>query len=428
MAVAVCHAFLHHYQQAEFVTPAMNVEKVKSTREETEAEEDKERFDIWSSIQKEKEKAFLLPASYVNPLVRRTSIIMGQKSLETCTENLGSENGSDGFSSGDELDSWMVCPFFSISQAEDGQGRAEEEETKVEDEAKWVKQGRKELSTVNYHCSIGRRSPVKSFPPPLPSISSREGPCLKMLPYRREGRLVVEAVPVPSHNYLHAERHGGRLLLSFIDCSSRSSSSVDENKSQVCEEEEKPKAEVEEQVEVLVPPEEEDEEVEEEVEVVDRGTVVEVKVSTQPQTISGMTAIKVLRSYLVINKFVIGTPLTPVDECKGEIHTSLPPPPQARPCPAAGKRSTTTAAAAAVAASSISTSTTTTDGFHYHYLADRRCGSQSSAAAAAADARLLFSSKRRSREELLHDMQRCSELRRPLFIFEQPSYCIATST
>ncbi|KAL0909001.1 hypothetical protein M5K25_023520 [Dendrobium thyrsiflorum] len=352
-----------------------------------ELEEEKERIDIWNIIQNEKQSTKAPPPPYIHPLARRSSSLMSQKSLEICTESLGSETGSDGFSSGDEFD------FFSSTSSKTEEETEEEIDEERGEETEEVKQGKKELASVNYHCSIGRRTPARSFPPPLPSISSRDGPCLKMRPHRRDGRLVVEAVPVPSQTYLHAERQGGRLLLSFIN----SSSSSNPTPSIAL-----PQNEVEEQQEEAEDVEEE-EVVEEEVEVVDRGTIVEVKVS-------GLAAVKVHRSSLVINKFVVGSPLTAAD-----VKLSA---------------ATTTAAAAAVAASSISAPASTSEGFHYNYLhhhQDTPWGTQSLAAAAATDAKLLFASKRLRREELLHDMRRCSELRRPLFIFEQP-HCIATSS
>lgn len=397
MSVAVYHAALLQpvlpaasSWLSEMVKPALLPE---STIQAEYDKEEGQRLDIWKSIQNNKQNTTSAPPPpYIHPLALRSSFLMSQKSLETCTENLGSETGSDEFPSGDELDS------FSF--------KTENEE---EEEINTMEIEKKDHYNVNYHCSIGRRSPVRSFPPPLPSISRCDGPCFKMQSHRRNGRLVVESVPVPSINYLHAERRGGRLLLSFMDTSPRTNSpvltSIKQSEKKNAEDEEIMK-ETEEEEEVIM-------EEEEEVEVVDRGTIVEVKVSTQ-------TAVKVHRSSLVINKFVVGS---------REAEHNLPAPNAAE---FAGKRTcsaTTTAAAAAVAASSMSTLTSTREGFQFNYLHDRhisRWGPQSPAAAAATEAKLLFTSKRRSREELLHDMRRCSELRRPLFIFEQP-HCIATS-
>ncbi|PKA59534.1 Protein FAF-like, chloroplastic [Apostasia shenzhenica] len=307
-------------------------------------EDGKQSYHIWSSIQKEKEKettaavAEAAAPPYIHPLVRRSLTLMSQKSLETCTESLGSETGSDGLS---------------------------------------------------------RRWPERSFPPPLRSISCRNGPCLKMKPFRRNGRLIVEAVTVPSRNYLHAERRSGRLLLSFIETNSVSNAPV----SAIKQPHNPAKEDNGEEEEY-----DEDVEEEEEVEVVDRGTMVEVKVSSQPPPVSRGAYVKVHRSSLVINKFVIGSPLIAADYPQTPATFSA-------GSPRRQSLSTATAAAAAVAASSVSTST---DGFGCNY-------------SPAAEAKLLFTSKRRSREELLHDMRRCSELRRPLFIFEQPC-CIATSS
>lgn len=327
---------------------------------EIEAEEDDERdqmLDIWSSIQMNNEKIVEAPASLY---LRQSSGLMSQSSLEICTESLMSETGSYEFS-GDEL---------NCSVGDDAEEEAEEaEEAEEEEQGEYMEMERKDFSNVNYHCSIGRRSPAKSFPPPLPSISRRDGFCFKMQPRRHDGRLILESVPVPCHNYLHAERHGGRLLLSFIETSSQTNSPVSTITRLQYDQKENGKEE--EEVDRGTEEEEDDDK---EVELVDRGTILEVKIRTQPPPAYGTTGmLKVPRSSLLINKFVVGSP-----------HM--------------------TAAAAALTSNAP----------------------LSPAAAASSDSKLLFTSKRRSREELLHDMRRCSELRRLLFIFEQP-YCIATS-
>lgn len=62
-------------------------------------------FDIWSSIVSQKtnedasKSSSSLPPPYVHPLVKRSQSSLSEKSLEICTENLGSETGSDGLSS-----------------------------------------------------------------------------------------------------------------------------------------------------------------------------------------------------------------------------------------------------------------------------------------------------------------------------------------
>ncbi|KAK8969630.1 hypothetical protein KSP40_PGU018564 [Platanthera guangdongensis] len=387
MSVEVCRIALLHP-----VLPEIETE---------EEDEQQQMLDIWSSIQKNNENIMVAPPSslYVHPLVRQSSSLMSQNSLEICTESLGSETGSYEFS-GDEL---MDSPF---------RDETEDEEEEVEEEEEYQEMERNDLSNVKYHCSISRRSPVRSFPPPLPSISRRDGFCFKMQPRRHNGRLVLESVPVPSHNYLRAERHGGRLLLSFIETAGQSNSPAPtELQSEKQNQEEEVLRETEEEDVLMEAEEEEDEEEEEEeVEVVDRGTMVEVKVSTQPPPANRAGMLKVHRSSLVINKFVVGSPL----------------PVQASPH-MKGKRtvlSTTTAAVAALTAASNNMSSPNKDNSLQQQ--GSRWVPLSPAAAASSDSKLLFTSKRRSRDELLHDVRRCSELRRLLFIFEQP-YCIATS-
>ncbi|KAH0453172.1 hypothetical protein IEQ34_017496 [Dendrobium chrysotoxum] len=312
------------------------------------AGDDEARLDIWNSIQTEKEKMRLDP-----PLLWPPLRVMN---LELCTESLGSETGSDGFSSDEELYSY----FSPFSYKRDS----------FEEKAGEMKQRRrKELTTMNHHCSIGQDSPPsRSFPPPLSSTF------IQMRPLRCDGRLILEAISVPSHNYLHAERHSGRLVLSFI--------------SQLVEEDEEEKRVGE----------------EEDTQVVDRGTVPVVKVSTKPEQADGVAAVKVLCSSLVNNKFAVGAALDDGDESTVDVGEGI--------C-------LTTAAAMLATTVSMSMS----DGFHYYYIQPQYlwpCGPQTPAVAESKMLLRTFRSKRRSTEELLRDIRRCRKLRRLLVIFEPP--------
>ncbi|MQM14898.1 hypothetical protein Taro_047833 [Colocasia esculenta] len=299
------------------------------------------QFDIWTSIQSSKKEANSeVPSPYVHPLVRRSASSLSQKSLEICTESLGSETGSEGMLSSDDLDdyfpSWKTDEEELVKRKPEEAVKDDEEEMEehVEPMPPPPPNRRKKLASVNYHCSISRKSPSRSFPPPLPSLCRRDGPCLSMRRHRRDGRLVLEAVPVPSHNYLHAHREGGRLVLTFIETSFQdvypeNAGPTTEQVAQQEREEEThgveavaEEAEVEDggmvetgveedavDNDVAINDEEDvaDEEGEEEVEVVDKGIVVEVKVSRPPLPQSG--GLKVQRSSVVINKFV-GVPLS----------------------------------------------------------------------------------------------------------------------
>ncbi|WOK97699.1 hypothetical protein Cni_G06407 [Canna indica] len=381
------------------------------------------QFDIWSSIQLQKAEQPPEPATpYIHPLVRRSSSSMSQKTLEICTESLGSETGSDEFSAFVGDNELGFC-------FQDKEGEEEEERDDVEE--KRIVGGecgerRLHLTTVNYHCAIGRRSaPVRSFPPPLASISRHDVPCVQLRSYRRDGRLVVEAVPVPSQNYLQARRVDGHLVLSLVDATpGDSAAEVAKERDamstkQLLEEEEGENEEGEDQDEMeeknsYEEVEEEEEEEEEEVEVVDRGTVIEVKVSSQPQQQTG-AAMKVHRSSVVINKFVGGTPLTGALEFEQTAenndddrdHTT------SASAPALRRATPTATTAAVVAASTLGV---------VYYGPWMLLGAQQ----LPQDNKLLFTSKRRNREELLHNMRRCCQLLRPLFIWEP--CCIATSS
>ncbi|XP_010247410.1 PREDICTED: protein FAF-like, chloroplastic [Nelumbo nucifera] len=260
------------------------------------------QFDIWSSILSQKsEKASSGAAPYVHPLVKRSASSLSEKSLEICTESLGSETGSDGFSS--------YPPSESGDLEESQETEQEDDRTKVEESQTVDKD---EFRAVNYNCSFSRKSPPRSFPPPLPSLSRRDGSSVYMRSHRKDGRLVLEAVPVISQSYFHAERQDGRLLLSFAKKTTAHGTPIDvfySDEEEIIDEEEQELSEEEdeEEFEEIDKDEGEEEEEEEteraEEEVSDRGLVMEVKVSQVPQKLpSGV--ISVHRSALVMNKFM----------------------------------------------------------------------------------------------------------------------------
>ena len=150
-----------------------------------------ERADIWNMIQAQKPPPApkQAQAPYVHPLVRRSSSLLTQKSLEICTESLGSETGSDGFSDADGSSTDRSCP---------GSDDEREEEAVAP-----------------------RAPPPRAFPPPLPSLARRKvESTMEMRQERQDGRLLVRVVPVASSTLFRAQRRGGRLLLSFADTAS----------------------------------------------------------------------------------------------------------------------------------------------------------------------------------------------------------------
>ncbi|KAL5209456.1 hypothetical protein ABZP36_005079 [Zizania latifolia] len=332
-----------------------------------------ERDDVWNMIQQARRPVAAaaaaadavkqLPAApYVHPLVRRSSSLLSQKSLEICTESLGSENGSDGFSDADGSTDGS-CP----GSDDDSDEGAEE--------------------------VAARASPPRAFPPPLPSLARRAVGAVQMRQDRRDGRLIVKAVAVPSATLFRAQRCGGRLLLSFADTAAPAS-----------DEEENHAEEPEQQANEL--PHDEVEDDEEEVEVVDRGTVVEVNVSTQPQARSngGDNKARVHRSSLVINKFVSAEPAIATSDISDDAA-----PATKHPRRPTGATSTTTAAAALAAASALSATSAPSggDGPGKSKLLMTTC------------------SRRRSKEELMNHMRRCGQINGKLFVFEAR---IATSS
>ncbi|XP_047954042.1 LOW QUALITY PROTEIN: protein FANTASTIC FOUR 3-like [Salvia hispanica] len=116
---------------------------------------------------------------YTHPLSKNSKL--SPQSLQLCTENLGSESGSDTFSD--------CSSIFSASAPSPTAARIPPPADKY---------SRK----------------VNNFPPPLTTMSGASS-----LQVRRRsdgGRLIIDAVEGPFRNsYLHAERTDGRLKLSF---------------------------------------------------------------------------------------------------------------------------------------------------------------------------------------------------------------------
>ncbi|KAJ4971463.1 hypothetical protein NE237_004562 [Protea cynaroides] len=239
----------------------------KSKDEEQQKKGDLERpglSDIWGSIlsQKSGDSSKSSSAPYIHPLMKRSKSLLSQKSLEVCTESLGSETGSEGFSSYPSSET----SNFEDKSAEEEQSTKETEE--LSSQTVTLVKEKEELEGT-------RKSLPRSFPPPLPSLARREGPGFLMQSHRRDGRLVLEAVPVASYNYFQAERHGGRLRLNFINKASAESMETDDDKEE--EEEEEVEKEVEADVfDEFQGFEEEDENEKEKTEIQLRGIVTEV--------------------------------------------------------------------------------------------------------------------------------------------------------
>ncbi|PSS14620.1 Protein FANTASTIC FOUR like [Actinidia chinensis var. chinensis] len=139
-----------------------------------------------NELMTEKEKV------YVHPLSRRSSSssTLSMKSLEMCTESLGSETGSEISERSDELS------LISYKT----------ENSLFKQESKSLEFSRKLIST-------------NSFPPPLSSISGSDS--FRVRPHREGGRLVIKAVTVSSSDgYFQMERVDGRLRLCLVKCNS----------------------------------------------------------------------------------------------------------------------------------------------------------------------------------------------------------------
>ncbi|KAL5081972.1 hypothetical protein RYX36_010393 [Vicia faba] len=158
-------------------------------------------LDIWSSIlnQENKDEASQLKTSpYIHPLVKRSKSYLNEKSLEMCTECLGSETGSD----------WFSSSYTSSSEDTDSEDDGKMKTCYSDDNPK----------LINNH-SLKNKKKASCIPPPLPSLSSQSQQ-LQMRSHRENGRLFLflqVVVSVPSHNNFIATRQNGRLILTFAN-------------------------------------------------------------------------------------------------------------------------------------------------------------------------------------------------------------------
>ena len=193
-------------------------------RKEEEEEERPDMFQTWSSILSQKAsddeaaKSGTVPLPYVHPLMKRSASSLSEESLQICTESLGSETGSDGFSS----------PANTQEDKEEEEQQQQQQQQLLllqeHHEVESHSLGKEELVVVemdSYYSVHKSLQPPSSFPPPLPSLSATQGysPNVRFQTHRRNGRLVLKAVSVSTQNYFQAQRHGGRLVLTLADMS-----------------------------------------------------------------------------------------------------------------------------------------------------------------------------------------------------------------
>ncbi|KAI3701861.1 hypothetical protein L6452_27278 [Arctium lappa] len=138
-------------------------------------------FGGWTFLQSQKPmEDFDTNTSYLDHN-NQYSLKLSQKSLELCTESLGSESGSDASENNDAI--------FAFPAAS-------------------VKRGRREQAGESKKVSS------RSFPPPLTTMSGSKP--FQVRPHREGGRLIIEAMETSlgsSTCCLRAERSHGRLRL-----------------------------------------------------------------------------------------------------------------------------------------------------------------------------------------------------------------------
>lgn len=133
----------------------------------------------------DKENMYIPPQVYKTPSATKLT----EKSLELCTEDLGSETGT--IITEDNI-------FSSDSEAE----------------AKGKNVMPREQQKQRQFSGGKKGNVVHSFPPPLTTISGSDS--IQVRPHREDGRLIMKAVKAPTtQSCFQAERSNGRLRLCF---------------------------------------------------------------------------------------------------------------------------------------------------------------------------------------------------------------------
>ncbi|XAR54637.1 hypothetical protein NMG60_11029866 [Bertholletia excelsa] len=192
---------------------------------------------------------------YVPPTAKRSCPALRGRSLDLCTENLGSETGSDTAGTDGNSDFPLSLPEFQEAPATP---RCHAVSVKSSHTCDF--QLHEALAKPRRHVGSGPRLfGSRDFPPPLTSS-------LRVQRRRDGGRLIIEAVEaLPPQKYFQAERTDGRLRLCFL----RDSDEPDMDSSMAGQEEEESdieevESEGEEEAEEEEADEDEEEEEEEE--------------------------------------------------------------------------------------------------------------------------------------------------------------------
>ncbi|XP_073046250.1 protein FANTASTIC FOUR 3-like [Primulina eburnea] len=137
---------------------------------------------------------------YPNPICEKSSIArLSAKSLEMCTENLGSETGTDTIP---DVGSIFSSSSSSFDQENSLSSKGSDQE-KLKNNVK--------LQPPRYE----EASSCRKFPPPLTTMSGTGS--IQVRRHCEGGRLIIEAVERPLRNsYLQVERGGGRLRLCYL--------------------------------------------------------------------------------------------------------------------------------------------------------------------------------------------------------------------
>ncbi|GLT63884.1 hypothetical protein SLA2020_364150 [Shorea laevis] len=122
------------------------------------------------------------------------SVMMNSESLQLCTEGLGVESSDD------------------VVEDLKEERQSPEERLNV----KCMKNMGMEQSLLRGEFRRSRTSGGGTFPPPISCIGESGKPWFWFKPHRKDGRLVLREVRIPTREFLHSCREDGRLKMHFV--------------------------------------------------------------------------------------------------------------------------------------------------------------------------------------------------------------------
>ncbi|KAI6685329.1 hypothetical protein NL676_031242 [Syzygium grande] len=136
---------------------------------------------------------------------------MNSESLQLCTEGLGFESFGD-------VEDYKLAEAWQTKEENESASTCMTRRNFYS--SPWSFKHSPQYYPHNHHHHLREfrrsRSIGSGFPPPISSLSMNGKPWVCFKSYRNDGRFVLKEIRLPTQEFLHASREGGRLTLQFV--------------------------------------------------------------------------------------------------------------------------------------------------------------------------------------------------------------------